>query len=498
VLLALAAAGVALVGVGVAGLKEPASVPPPIEPPAKTKGAKATRPEKAMLSLEADAAALDEALAALAPVPRPATGPDIVVIVLDTLRADRLGVYGGAEETSPRLDAWARDARVYDRMVADGTWTLPSHASLFTGLPARTHGVHGVPKDSPHSGSALSPDTATVAAALSAAGWRTAGIVANRAFLAPQYGLDRGFDLWHCDGFAPNDGGYPRGARVTALAERFLARERDAPVFLFVNYMDAHAPWQVREALARSPERIEHTLLPHGPGWKSAAHELATTGTTDARALRSWSLAYDAAVRGLDADVGALLDRLPALGVGDDDYVLVLSDHGELLGEHGLVEHGKDVYEELVRVPLIVRGPGYSPGRDATPVQHHDVATMLLAAAGLPPLPGAERTTDLQVSEVYWARKQDLEDKALARRLDRVRHAFRVGDEKLVVGDDGSEEAYDLAADPSELRDLDDAAWAAELRARGDAWLAAHPMTPARPPGGAEDAAALKALGYVE
>ena len=118
-------------------------------------------------------------------------------------------------------------------------------------------------------------------------------------------------------------------------------------------------------------------------------------------------------------------------------------------------------------VTLVVRGPGYDVGRDSAPVQHHDVARMILEAAGLPPLDGAERADDLQVAELSWYR-------GAAMGLQRVRHAFREGDHKLVVDSGGEVLAFDLARDPDERSPIRDAPWAPALRARGEAWLAAR------------------------
>lgn len=438
-----------------------------------------------------------------------ATGPDIVVIVLDTVRADRLGLYGYDRDTTPRLDAWAAGARVYDRMTSDAAWTLPSHASLFTGLAPITHGAHGVPRGSADVASPLRSGTPTVARALKSAGYVTAGIAANRGFLDSVWGLAQGFDLWMCEQLVRDRQhlGYVTADRITAMAKGFLEGHReergDAPVFLFVNYMDAHSPWIPRAGYTREPEAIDRRVLPSGARFSAIRERLLADGDLEPEVARAWSEAYDAELRFLDDHLGDLLEALPGLGIDGDDYVFILADHGEYLGEHSLVEHSKDLFEEVLRVPLIVKGPGYAAGRDPTPIQTHDVATRLLAAGALDPLAGAVQTADLQVSELYWSRMRDLKNPRYADRFDRIRRAFRIGDHKLILGSDGSDEAYDLVADPHELSPLGGPHgtgpdWADGLRARAGEWLAAQVEAPMLTPEGEVDQSALRELGYIE
>lgn len=436
----------------------------------------------------------------------PEPGPDIVVIVLDTVRADRLGVYGYDRETTPRLDAWARDARVYERVMADAPWTLPSHASMFTGRWPIAHGARGLPPDEPGArelrgfAAPLAKGSDTVARALRERGYLTAGIAANRAFLERTWGLDQGFQMWFCEGFGPDRRRtpYPTADRVTAVTRAFLARPRTAPLFLFVNYMDAHTPWIPREGYVRDPEAIDRRVLPGGRAWDRAVARLMGDRELDPATQAAWGEAYDSELRFLDEHVGELLDALPTYGIGPEDWVFVLSDHGEYLGEHDLVEHSKDVYDTVLHVPLLVRGPTAAPGRDDRPLQHHDVATMLLAAAGLPPLAGSQATVDLQVAELYGTRKRDLHHPRYGKRFERVRRAFRAGDRSLILGSDGSVEAYDLATDPGQRVPLPSPPWLPELRARADAWLASMPVAPLVGVEGPVNVEALEALGYVD
>lgn len=471
------------------------------------------RPDRRLVRWKADHAAMVQdqrqlhlAVDRLPAPPAAVAGPDIVVIVLDTVRADHLGLYGYERETSPRLDAWAREGRVYERMMADSPWTLPSHASLFTGRWPRSHGARGLLEpeavalgDRGYT-APLAPGTPTVAGALRERGYRTAGIVANRAYLAPSWGLAQGFDLWLCEQLGPDRSRlqYPSADRVTALTRVLLGRERSQPLFLFVNYMDAHSPWVPRRGFVKGRKAIDRKVLPRGARWEEELVDLVAHRRLDPDTRRAWVAAYDSELRFLDHHLGLLLEALPALGIDDQDYVFVLSDHGEYLGEHDLVLHSRDVHEEVLHVPLVVRGPGYAPGRDPRPLQHHDLATMILAAAGLPPLPGAQATADLQVAEFYGMRGRPFLHPGFADRYDRVRRAFRAGDHVRLAGDDGSEELYDLAADPGQLHPLDAPAWAEGVRARAEAWFVATPLVSPAPFDGAVDTEALEALGYVD
>ncbi|MDP2316049.1 MAG: sulfatase [Pseudomonadota bacterium] len=452
-----------------------------------------------LVTQEEDLRQLRGEMARMPSIWEPKPGADIVVIVLDTVRADRMGLYGYDRATTPRIDAWAAGARVYDRMQSDGAWTLPSHASLFTGKPPIAHGAHGTPLGSDLA-APLADRSDTVARSLRGAGYRTAGVVANRAFLHRMWGLSQGFDMWVCEQLRYDTYRLPytSGDRVTEMAKAVLARPREAPLFLFLNYMDAHAPWIPRRGYVRDADAIHKNLLPYHSGWESVTTRLLAQGTPAPEAQRAWSEAYDSELRFLDEQVGALLDALPGLGIDDDDYVFILSDHGEYLGEHALVEHSKDVYEEVLHVPLLVKGPGYRPGRDTQAIQTHDVASLILEAAGAGPLAGAQRTEDLQVSELYWSRHKDLKDARYGRRFDRIRRAFRQGSNKLIVGSDGSREAYDLSTDPRELTSELGSPWVTALGARADAWLDGQQRAPEARMAGPADLEALRALGYVE
>ncbi|MCB9796893.1 MAG: sulfatase [Alphaproteobacteria bacterium] len=461
--------------------------------------------------LKADGQALRQAIGGLPPG-LPAEAPDVVFIVLDTFRADRLAAYGATGGLTPALDAFASEARVFTRMRATGNWTLPTHGSLFTGLHPTEHGAHGSPAGAKSKAYGLGPSPTTLAERLGESGYRRVGVAANRAFLDSVWGLSRGFEVWQCEQLEVARGmPYVQGDRITGLAKVALAaRPEGEPLLLFLNYMDTHAPWVPREGYTAHPERIEPAHLPGGKLWKRAQEgdwsevrvEIMSGAREATQSERdTWSEAYDAEVRWLDAQVGTLLDALPSYGIDENDYVVIVSDHGEFLGEHQLLEHSKDLYEEVLRVPLMIRGPGFEPGADARPIESHEVPLLLLEAMGLEPLvPGVPGEDPLQVSEMYWSRHRELSDPALAERFGRVRRAYVSDDHKLIVSDDGAHEAYDLRADPGEGSSVyGSAAWAGALEGAGAAWLEGRTVGE-----GAEvvlekeEMKRLRGLGYVE
>ncbi len=177
-----------------------------------------------------------------------------------------------------------------------------------------------------------------------------------------------------------------------------------------------------------------------------------------------------------------------------------LYNAGRVLGEHNLIEHSKDLYEEVLQVPLLIRGPGFEPGVDPTPLTTAEVPDLLLAALGVPLLTEDTGDPTLQVSELYWSRHRDLAWKDVAKRFDRIKRSFRDGEHKLMLGENGEEEAYDLGSDPREASSvLDSAAWVPELRRRADAWMSSRQVrTGDAVELDAEAEAQLRALGYVD
>jgi arylsulfatase A-like enzyme len=448
------------------------------------------------------------ALAALAlgcraePPPAPPRPPNVVIVTLDTVRADHLSAYGYPVRTSPRLEAFAAGATRYARAWATSPWTLPSHASLFTGKHAFEHGARTYPIDQP--GNNVRPllkGHVTLAEALREQGYATAAYVANVAYLGRRWKLHQGFDVYDVQ----HEMATERNADIQAWLR---ARDTTRPFFLFVNYMDAHRPYNARPRPGLLPRevvqdkgallnRLYKTVM---PGREDAPPELVQAVIDQ----------YDTAIANLDEELGRLLDEVQAAGPA---VVVVTSDHGEYFGEHRLVEHSKDVYEEALRIPLVVRTPGQSQGRvESTAMSLVDVPRLVTEALPeparsalrphFPYVPGRHAV----VAEVYYTRTKDLFHPVWGSRFQRVRTALVDWPWKLIRSSDGAHELHDLAQDPGERVQLLERRpeVAAGLTRALEALLATRKKSkegspPEEPeePLSPEDEEALRALGYV-
>lgn len=313
--------------------------------------------------------------------------PPIVLVSLDTTRRDALGAYGGGP--TPHLDELAAGATVYTDAASTSPWTLPAHASMVTGLLPGRHGA-GVRHRS------LRVEAPTLAEALSAAGYASAG-VAGGHLVSHRFGLARGFTF-----FRDPRGFDSPGSEVTALAESALDRiAGGGPFLLFVHYFDPHFPYAAPYPFRRRAGEPEAARALAGlADWPAAA-----AGDVDAwRALldrsepvppvaRRWlERAYRAEIAHLDAQVGRLFAALDRRGLFDPALVVVTADHGELLGEGDRLSHAFGLEPELVEVPLVVKWPGQRVGRRVTaPASLVDLYPTLLTAAGVVPPPSDGR-----------------------------------------------------------------------------------------------------------
>ncbi|MGH9902711.1 MAG: sulfatase, partial [Pyrinomonadaceae bacterium] len=308
---------------------------------------------------------------ALAQLPAaPAGAPNVLFITLDTVRAQNLSLYGYGRETSPRLNQLAARGVTFERALSTAPWTLPSHASMFTGrFP------HEMNADWDR---ALGDEHPTLAEAFAARGYLTAGFVANTGYCSHEHGLDRGFA--HYEDFPRSLGQLASSStlvrtvadhfRVRRLVrndehlnrqpadrinDRFLrwlaGREEGRPFFAFLNYYDAHDPYLPPAPYDRKfgPGRAEgkHSPLHHFV-WDPAARNRKLSP----QEVRTEIDAYDGAISYLDHQLGLLFDELGRRGLLENTLVVVTSDHGEEFGEHGGAYHGTSLYEEQVRVPL--------------------------------------------------------------------------------------------------------------------------------------------------
>ncbi|MEQ1895201.1 MAG: sulfatase, partial [Planctomycetota bacterium] len=397
--------------------------------------------------------------------------PNVLVVVLDTVRADHVSLYGYGRETTPELAAWVErrdNAVVFPRAYANGTWTVPSHASLFTGLLPNEHGAHFALDGAVRVGFGIKPSVPTLAELLKESGYATVAGYANH-WLRSVTGMGRGFDRYlrapDVDElpFVGEDlrarflpglmwevaKGCARAPEVNAtllsLVEPWSRGKK--PLFAFANYVDAHgpyappAPFRARFEPSSLGERAEHLDLAH-----------SRERLEEQRARYDEELAY------LDHHIGLLLARLDELALLDETWVFITSDHGEAFGEHGVLEHGTTVHGEVAHVPLIVFPPrGMTLLVTDQPVSLVDVAATVAGIAGVE-LAGPGRDlrslegagTHTAVTEFYGDPVKAVKLGPLAKRPAR---AVVLGKHRLIAYAD-SFHLYDIENDPLETVDL--------------------------------------------
>ncbi len=431
--------------------------------------------------------------------------PNVLLVTLDTVRADHLSTYGYPVATSPRLEGLARHATRYQRALATSPWTIPTHASLFTGKFPFEHGAITFKVDRPDARNAypLPNEHVTLAEALQGNGYQTAAFVANGGYLAPRWGFNQGFQsyltrqVW--------------AAELNKPIKRWLRREAREPFFLFVNYIDAHRPYN---SVPR-PGLLPRAVTPPDQGrllTQLCEQVLPARGPVPDELRQRVVDQYDTALANLDEQLGELLDRLVELGLYDRTLIVVTSDHGEYFGEHHLVEHSKDIYEAALRVPLLVKLPGQRTGReDGTAVSSVDVPRLILEAlpgegprarlADFPYRPGSHPL----LAENEFTRAKDLVGRPWSWRFDRIRAAFYDGPWKALRSSDGRHELYQLERDPAEAHDLASAE-AARLRQmltalerfEGSRPRYRHAALPQLAEPDAEEREQLRSLGYLD
>jgi len=305
--------------------------------------------------------------------------PSLILISIDTLRADRLGAYGYERDTSPTLDALAERGVRFDSTIAESNWTLPSHMTLFTGLPPTLHGVVS------HEFK-LASSVPTLAEVLREHGYRSFAFTGG-LYVAPNFGFDRGFETY-ASAMRQYDSEETKPIDFrTALAQ--AARKIDGlepgePFFAFVHTYDVHCPYDPPADYAqrfdsRPPD--DHVETRERCGEPHFNEMRLTPGQA-----RFLSDRYDAGIRYADDLLGSFLERLDSQGVLDRSFVVVVSDHGEEFLEHGRIGH-QTLYIECLRVPWIIAGPGLEARSVAVPTGLADVMPTLLALLDVPAPP---------------------------------------------------------------------------------------------------------------
>jgi arylsulfatase A-like enzyme len=484
------------------------------------------------VSLAFDHKLSTEGLANAKPVASPA--PNIVLITMDTVRADHLSTYGYFRNTTPNLAAFATGATLYRHTVAVSNMTLATHASMFTGLYA---GVHGADYDPPAypSGRPLAPGIPTVTEMLAQRGYVTLGVVANYGFLSSFFGLDRGFQVYdvrepvpvlHTSShlflrigvrrliglFASNvafDRNTRRAEEIDRTAIQLLrqTRTRQAPVFLFLNYMDAHWPYlppapydemfpgKLRNFTDVYYKRLEQDLI-------------FLRRDITPREKEHLISQYDGGIAYLDFELGRLFASLKELGLYDNSLIVVTSDHGENFGDRHLLQHGVAIYHDEVNIPLIVKYPGQNAGRTVDDlVSQIDLAPTILEAAGVPRPPafaGQSLTQPVDSERCLYSEAFPPDAPYnLAERFIRTERAIYHHHQKFIESTKGDRELYDLDTDPEERRNLYLHAGgfdqASALKNILDKWVARQPKFVSEPGSAPQRVSEqLKSLGYAQ
>jgi len=438
--------------------------------------------------------------------------PNLLWIVLDTVRADHMSLHGYHRPTTPAIDAWSRRGITFDQARSAAPWTLPSHLTMLTGLWPHEHGGR---VDRPYSGGAP-----TLAEHLAEQGYATAGFAANTGMCNACYGVGRGFDFYldhpcnHEVGTAAALRNSAIGVRALRLARKLKVGPQDEfpfrkvlaapeiadlgrswldradarnevadrrPTFLFLNFMDAHGPYIPPKNRPRQfwtgPDLMTKEVNPE-TGWYAMGLRDAARPADRPHAQRELDAitrrlvdVYDDCIAGLDAEVGRLLDDLKASGRLENTWVLITADHGEHFGEHGQFGHGTTLYDDLTHVPLVLippSGDDRSPRgrRVAAPVSHRDLPTTmtsLLLPDSTSPFPGrslarhwaseAPVDPDPILSQQEW---QELVGPDVRSDQIKTMDAVLAEGHTLILASGRPAELYRLADDPRQERNLID------------------------------------------
>ena len=443
--------------------------------------------------------------------------PNVLLVVIDTLNASHTSAYGYERDTTPRLSEFAAMGTRFDAAYAPMGLTGPSHATIFTSLYPAGHGVL-------KNGLSLSEDATTLAESLGAAGYQTAAVVSSFV-LARKFGFAQGFSFYD-DALDPSEatmstssweghvvatGFDRRGDHTTRRAREWLEERRSPsePFFLFVHYFDAHSPYD-----APQQHRAEF-IDDDAPGDE----------------LDLIIAEYDAEVHFADAMVGELLDVLEQQGLADDTLVVITADHGEGLMQHGYMLHGVSLFDEEVRVPLMMRWPGrIEPERlIEAPVALADLAATILELVGVANPIESEGSPEILSQSgsslapalvgdaildarrpIYLYRRHYhrafVKPAYLAHRspsipVDGSQHGIRKGRWKYIFGPEEKLHAlYDLQVDPEERHDVvpGESKRAARMQAIVRQWASHFQSADETPPVAEEDLEKLRALGYTD
>lgn len=406
--------------------------------------------------------------------------PNIILIVMDAVKAKQLSCYGYHRPTAPNLEQFAEHSVVYETAISPAGWSLPSHASMFTGLYPSRHGAHDQHKY-------LRPEYPTLAEILRSRGYHTLAVCHNE-YVSSTTDLNRGFEEFNPaigklsrplrkmkqkaeTGAAILLGRRDSGARsingqVMATLRRLQTAER--PFFMFVHYLEPHAPY-------RPPKKFNR-YLPKGVSSREAKQVnqdrvkyLAELVSMDERDFEILTALYDGEITYLDTRIAQVLRWLKESGLTDRTMVIITSDHGENVGDHQMMGHAYCLYDTLLHVPLIIHYPKgtTTPGRVKHQVQTLDLLPTILSMLGDT---SSETYRSLQGYDLLSSTRRDFTIAEQAKpdlttfykrfpsadvsRYDRALKMIRTNRYKYIWASDGNHELYDLQADPDEVRNV--------------------------------------------
>ena len=399
-----------------------------------------------------------------------APSPNIVWIVVDTLRADHTG-FLGKTSTTPRLDALSEGSLVFTQAISQASWTKPSVATMFTSMNPRQHGVR---KGLLRRGDVLPEELLTIAEVLQASGWTTLAVQMN-PHLNSQMKFDQGFDVYQDRLPVRSD-----ASTINSEVKQLLKILKGQTYFLYIHYMDVHLPY--REHKEYSDMYGDHDT-PLSGLFLRRIQKLSLT-ENDKEYLKAL---YDGEVRHVDEQIGELLEEFD-----ENTVIIVSSDHGEEFWDHGGFEHGHSVYDELIRVPLLVKVPGYGHQRIDSQVRLLDIAPTILDVLGID-IPGQFMGKSLLEA---LRDPQDRDSWSESTLYGQPRLANRTGTEKVIFNiEDGTFEAYDLATDPLEQHPTDAGV---ELKGKLREFIAIEPRESQTELIDEQTREQLRSLGYIE
>jgi arylsulfatase A-like enzyme len=461
--------------------------------------------------------------------------PNVIVLTLDTVRADHMSLYGYSRDTTPVLRTIAQDAAVYRSAVSPGDMTLSSHASILTGLYPSAHGAHFA--NGYANGRPLAQRFTTLAEVLAEHGYSTGAVVANYAYLSRSFGFQQGFQYYddrapvpliseHAQPFLLREGLCPLlrtfapasdferpyrsageiNSEVAPLLKRFQAASR--PFFLLINYTDGHTPYL-------PPPPFDSRFPGNNPDfrWSSYSNLVfrvsAMTGTVPPGDKRHLLSQYDGAIAYLDSEIGRMVGALKNHGLYDNTLLIITSDHGEAFGERSLLNHAVSVYQDQVHVPLLVRNPLQKNGGAMydQAVSTADIFPTVLSSLGfdvpkeVQAVSLSRRVSGNPAVPVYSESFPNPFLKHVNSRFDRIERAVIMGKMKMIISTHGKHELFNLSSDADERSNLyfHEQAEASDLEAMLSTWLKTVPAVLSAPTDVDRQAVdRLRSLGYVD